>query len=61
MIFEILKNNKKVDLVKEIIKDLDDLYDDIIYEDDEKDIECIKSKIKIREEILKNLKNGKSN
>ena len=55
MIFEIVKSNKKVELVKELIDKLDDLYDDITYGNDEKETECIKSKIKIREEMLKQL------
>jgi hypothetical protein len=55
MKFEIVKNNKKVELVKELIDKLDDLYNDLTYDEDEKEIECIKSKIKIREEMLKQL------
>ena len=55
MKFEIVKSNKKVELVKELIDKLDDLYDDITYGNDEKETECIKSKIKIREEMLKQL------
>jgi len=34
---------------------LDDLYDDLIYDTDEKSIECIKSQIKIREDLLNKL------
>jgi hypothetical protein len=57
MKFEIVKNNDKVELVKELIDKLDDLYNDLTYDEDEKEIECIKSKIKIREEMLKQLGN----
>ena len=55
MIFEIIKTNKKVELVKELIHKLDDLYDDLTYDNNEKEIECIKAKIKLREEMLKQL------
>lgn len=56
MKFEIVRGNKKVELVKELINQLDGLYDDLTYDNDEREIECIKSKIKIREELLKQLK-----
>ena len=55
MKFEIVKSNKKVELAKELIDKLDDLYDDLTYDNDEKETECIKAKIKIREEMLKQL------
>jgi hypothetical protein len=55
MKFEIVKSNKKVELVKELIKNLDDLYDELTYNIGEKETECTKSKIKIREEMLKQL------
>ena len=55
MKFEIVKSNKKVGLAKELIDKLDDLYDDLTYDNDEKETECIKAKIKIREETLKQL------
>jgi hypothetical protein len=55
MIFEIVKSNKKVELAKELIDELDDLYYDLTYDNDEKETECIKAKIKIREEMLKQL------
>lgn len=58
MIFEIVKSNKKVgklELVRELIDKLDDLYDDLTYDNEEKEIECIKAKIKLREELLKQL------
>jgi hypothetical protein len=55
MKFEIVKSNKKVELVKEIINKLDDLYDELTCENDEKETECIKAKIKVREEMLKQL------
>ena len=55
MIFEIIKTNKKVELVKELIHKLDDLYDDLTYDNNEKEIECIKAKIKLREEVLRQL------
>jgi hypothetical protein len=55
MIFEIVKSNKKVELAKELIDKLDYLYDDLTYDNDEKEIECIKAKIKLREELLKQL------
>lgn len=55
MKFEIVKSNKKVELVKELIDKLDDLYDDLTYDNDEKETECIKAKIKLREELLKQL------
>lgn len=56
MKFEIVRGNKKVELVKELITQLDGLYDDLTYDNDEREIECIKSKIKIREELLKQIK-----
>jgi hypothetical protein len=58
MIFEIIKGKKKVgkvELVRELIDKLDDLYDDLTYDNEEKEIECIKAKIKLREELLKQL------
>jgi len=55
MKIEIVKSNKKVELVKELIDKLDDLYDELTYDNDEKETECIKAKIKIREEMLKQL------
>ena len=55
MKFEIIRKNEKVELVKLIIDSLDDLYDNLTYDEDEKEIECIKSKIKIREEMLRQL------
>ena len=55
MKFEIVKSNKKVGLAKKLIDKLDDLYDDLTYENDEKETECIKAKIKLREEMLKQL------
>lgn len=55
MKFEIVKSNKKVELAKELIDKLDDLYDDLTYDNDEKETECIKAKIKLREEMLKQL------
>ena len=55
MIFEIVKSNKKVELAKELIEKLDVLYDDLTYDNDEKETECIKAKIKLREEMLKQL------
>lgn len=55
MKFELIRKNEKVELVKSIIDSLDDLYDDLTYDEDEKEVECIKSKIKIREEMLKQL------
>ena len=45
----------KVELVRELIDKLDDLYDDLTYDNEEKEIECIKAKIKLREELLKQL------
>lgn len=56
MKFEIVRGNEKVELVKELITQLDGLYDDLTYDNDEREIECIKSKIKVREELLKQLK-----
>ncbi len=57
MRFEIIKKSAKVGLIENIISSLDDLYDDLTYDNDEKEIECIKAKIKIREDILNNLNN----
>ena len=34
MIFEIVKSNKKVELAKELIDELDDLYYDLTYDND---------------------------
>jgi len=56
MKFEIIKKSAEVGLIENIISSLDDLYDDLTYDNDEKEIECIKSKIKIREDILNNLR-----
>jgi len=55
MKFEIIRKNEKAELAKLIIDSLDRLYDDLTYDETEKEIECIKSKIKIREEMLRQL------
>jgi len=55
MIFKIVKSNKKVELAKKLIDKLDDLYDELTYDNEEKEKECIKAKIKLREELLKQL------
>jgi hypothetical protein len=55
MKFEIVRKNEKVELVKLIIDSLDDLYDNLTWDNNETEIECIKSKIKIREEMLRQL------
>lgn len=55
MKFELIRKNEKVELVKLIIDSLDELYNDLTYDENEKEVECIKSKIKIREEMLKQL------
>jgi len=55
MRIEIIKGSKKVELIENLIEKLDDLYDDLIYDTDEKSIECIKSQIKIREDLLNKL------
>lgn len=55
MKIEIVKSNKKVEFAKELIDKLDDLYDELTYENPEKEVECIKAKIKLREEMLKQL------
>ena len=55
MIFKIVKSNKKLELAEKLIDKLDDLYDDLTYDNEEKEIECIKAKIKLREELLKQL------
>ena len=55
MKFEIGTNTEKIELAKEIIDKLDSLYDDLTYDNGEKEIECIKAKIKFREEMLKQL------
>jgi hypothetical protein len=55
MKFEIVRKNEKVELAKLIIDSLDRLYDDLTWDNNETEIECIKSKIKIREEMLRQL------
>ena len=62
MRIEIIKGSKeqelKFELIKEVIEKLDDLYDDLTYDKDEKEIEMIKSQIKVREQLLERLSNG---
>ena len=62
MRIEIIKGSKeqelKFELIKEIIEKLDDLYDDLTYDKDEKEIEMIKNQIKVREQLLERLSNG---
>jgi hypothetical protein len=55
MKFEIIRKNEKAELAKLIIDSLDRLYDDLTWDNNETEIECIKSKIKIREEMLRQL------
>jgi len=55
MKFEIVRKNEKAELAKLIIDSLDRLYDDLTWDNNETEIECIKSKIKIREEMLRQL------
>jgi hypothetical protein len=55
MIIEIIRGNKKVKFAREILEKLDSLYDDLTYDNDEKEVECIKSRIKVREELLKQM------
>lgn len=56
MRIEIIKGSKeqelKFELIKEVVEKLDDLYDDLTNDKDEKEIEMIKSQIKVREELL---------
>lgn len=53
----ITKNTKKskYSLISDILLDLDELYDDLTYDNNEKETDCINSKIKIKEEVLRNL------
>ena len=53
MKIEIIRNSAKIGLVEKLINSLDDLYDDLEYDNSEKEIECIKAKIKICLTILK--------
>ena len=55
MEFKIIRSNKKVELVETLIKELDDLFDDLTYDNDEKEVQCIKNKIKIRKKMIKQL------
>jgi prephenate dehydrogenase len=55
MKFEIIKSNKKIELFDKLITQLDDLYEDLTYENNEKELESINRKIKIREDIIKSL------
>jgi hypothetical protein len=55
MKFKLIRSNKKVELVEKLIDNLDELYEQLTYDVDEKEIICIKSKIKIREEVIKQL------
>lgn len=43
--------------ISEIKEELDDLYDDLTYDNDEKEIIAIKAKITLRENLLKELLN----
>lgn len=49
------KNDKKVELVENLVRELDDLYDELTYDVEEKELVCIKSKITIRRELLNRL------
>ena len=64
MRIEIIKGSKeqelKFELIKEVVEKLDDLYDDLTYEKNEKEIEMIKSQIKVREELLVRLSSNGS-
>ena len=53
MTFQIIRSNKKVEFAKQLIKELDDLYFDLEVVGDCKEEEItIKSKIKLRENML---------
>lgn len=55
MKFEIIRGDSKTKLVKQLIDSLDYLYDELTYENNDNEIVCIKSKIKVREETIKHL------
>jgi len=59
MKIEIIKGNKehelKYDLIKKLVEKLYSLYDDLTYDNDEKEIESIKNQIKITEQVLNKL------
>ena len=57
MTIEFIKSTKdrKMELVERLVDKLDDLYDDLTYDNDEKETVCIKAKIKLREETIKQL------
>jgi len=55
MEFKIIRSNKKVELVETLIKELDDLCEDLTYDNVKKEVKCIKTKIKIRKKIIKQL------
>jgi len=56
MKFEIIKNSVEISLIEKLINSLDNLYDELSCDNNEpKYIECIKSKIKIREDLLKQI------
>lgn len=46
-----------IDYISEIKEELDDLYDDLTYDNDEKEIIAIKAKITLRENLIKELLN----
>ena len=57
MKIEFIKSTKdrKIELVERLVDKLDDLYDDLTYDNDEKELACINRKIKLREETIKQL------
>ena len=61
MKFEIVRTNMKVGFAINLIDEIDDLFDDLVREKttagsiDLDEIECIESKIRIRQDMLKQL------
>lgn len=49
------KSTERMDLINDIKDELDDLHDDLTYDNEEKEILAIKAKITTREQILNNL------
>lgn len=55
MKIEIIKNSKTIELINKLLTELDDLYEELEYDNDSDEVITINSKINIRVKLLENL------
>ena len=58
MKLEFSKRNNKIELIKQLVSELDELYDDLVYFKDDTDATTINTyKIELREQLIERLTN----